>query len=117
MLFYMFEPPNTVMKAQVRSKSETPRDLRKKNERLKMSRDALKDKSREKAKEIKRLSGKIDDLDDSRDKWRTRYESEVGRTAKLEERNHALEESLNAEQQLTHQLRLELDSLKKKALT
>ena len=103
------------MEAEAKSNSERPRDLRKKISRLKESRDSLKDKSREKAQDIKRLGGKIDDLNESRDMWRTRWGKEAHRAAELEEHNKTLEEALNAKNQLTQQLQAEIDILKKKA--
>ena len=52
---------------------ETPRDLRKKNKRLEESRDLQMAKNREKSKEIKASQGRINELTESRNKWKNKY--------------------------------------------
>jgi len=60
-----------------KKKLETPRDLRKKYKRIKESRDALKETSKKKAADIKKLRGSIDDLKESRNSWKTQYQQAV----------------------------------------
>jgi hypothetical protein len=60
----------------INSKNETARDLRKRNKRLKVSRNGLQDKSRQQADTIKSLRGKADDLKTSRDLWKKRCDME-----------------------------------------
>ena len=95
------------MDKQPLKKVEGPRDLRKKNKRLETSRDAIKVRIRDKALKIKHLSGKIDDINESRERWQQSYEKEVFRSKKLEA-------ELDKERQLVQQLRIEVESFKKK---
>jgi chromosome segregation ATPase len=71
-------------------KKETARDLRKRNKRLKNSRDDLKKKSRQQAGDIKALKGKNVDLKESRDLWKEHYYRE-------QEEKNSLEMTLKAE--------------------
>lgn len=98
-------------------KQEKPRDIRKKNKRLEVSRDDLKRKNKQKALEIKRLGGKIDDINESRDKWRQRYEAETSKAHELGAQLKDVEAKLNAERQLAQQLRIEIETFQKKART
>ena len=98
------------------NKAERPRDLRKKNKRLTTSRNALKERNREKAVEIKHLSGKIDDLKEAREKWRQSYEKEASRSKELHERMKEAETRLDKERQLVQQLSAEVELFKKKAM-
>lgn len=66
-----------------KKKAETPRDLRKKNKRIKESRDALKERNREKSVDLKKNRGALDDLKKSRDSWKARYEQTVVKNQKL----------------------------------
>lgn len=96
---------------------ERPRDLRKKNKRLAESRDDLKIKNREKATEIKRLGGKIDDINESREKWRRRFEEETSKARELDARLKDTQARLDAELQTVQRLRVEIEAFKKKATT
>ena len=66
-----------------KKKSETPRDLRKKNKRLKEARDAFREKNKAKATDIKKLRGTIDDLKVSQDSWKTQYKQAIVENNKL----------------------------------
>ena len=66
-----------------KKKTETPRDLRKKSKRIKESRDALKEKNKKKAIDLKKLRGTIDDLEESRNSWKTQYQQAVAKNMKL----------------------------------
>jgi chromosome segregation ATPase len=53
--------------------NETPRDLRKKIKRLEESRDLQMAKNREKSNAIKANEGRINELTESRNKWKKKY--------------------------------------------
>jgi len=72
------EPSNNV-----NSKNETARDLRKRNKRLKASRNGLQEKGRQQADTIKTLKGKADDLQTSRDLWKKRCNQEAEEKKRL----------------------------------
>ena len=97
-----------------KNNSETPRDLRKKSKRIQESRDALKKKNKEKATNIKKLRGTIDDLKESRNSWKAQYEQVVAKNIKLDtdikERSNRLKES---ERKITERDKQLLDLQKK----
>lgn len=95
------------MDKQTSKKVEGPRELRKKNKRLEISREVLKVRSRDKALKIKHLSGKIDDINESRERWQQSYEKAASRAKELEA-------ELDKERQLVQQLRIEVEVFKKK---
>lgn len=81
---------------QNKKKTETLRDLHKRNKRLEISRNLQQEKNREKSIRLKAQSGKIDDLKVSRDIWRSHFENYESRIIQLyqqlEERDRLLNE-------------------------
>jgi erythromycin esterase-like protein len=67
----------------INSKNETARDLRKRNKRLKASRNGLQEKGRQQAETVKALKGKADDLKTSRDLWKKRCNQEAEEKKRL----------------------------------
>lgn len=94
---------------------ETPRDLRKKNKRLKESRDGLKERNREKAVENKRLSGKLDDIKVSREMWKARCREATAQNEALSQELRSTQEALEQEKVRTICLQEEVLEIKKKA--
>lgn len=75
-------------------------ELCRQNKRIKESRDNLKIKNQEKAKQIKALSGKIDDLQVSRDAWKTKYEEHENRIKTLIKSINEVEQRLKKDEAL-----------------
>jgi hypothetical protein len=68
-----------------KKKNETVGEVRKQKKRIEESRDALKEKNREKLKRLKSQLGKIDDLIESRDMWRNRSKEYAQEIDKLKQ--------------------------------
>lgn len=110
--------------------NETPRDLRKKLNRLNESRDLQMEKSREKSTQLKALRGKMDDLYESRDNWRAKCEeteancTELKKNLKTKDKElsekhrdiQELHEIINAKNALLIEEKRIKDEVEKKAL-
>ncbi len=102
-------------------KHERPSDLRKKNKRLKEGRDALKEKQRQKATDLKKLRGAIDDAKESRDSWKDQCQQTIKKhmelTADVERQSKKLlasEKLIKKQDEQLLQLQQMCDELKKK---
>jgi len=78
-------------------KNETARDLRKRIKRLLESRDGLKEKGRQQSERIRSLTGKVLDLEESRNLWRKNFNH-------YKEEKNSLEIQLKAEKKRSAEL-------------
>jgi uncharacterized coiled-coil DUF342 family protein len=117
---------------------ETPRDLRKKIKRLEESRDFQMAKNREKSNDIKANQGRINELIESRNKWKDKYleiEQDIDLLKKetikkerefkdreqrlikiIQEKERALEKESQERINSENEFQQKIDSLKKKLL-
>lgn len=94
--------------------SEQPCVMRKRIERLQTSRDNLRIKYREQSSTIKKLNDSNFELKESRRKWREKSERLFFETQQLRENMKQVQTQSEQERQISSQLRLELENLKKK---
>ncbi len=83
-----------------KKKAETPRDLRKRNKRLEESRNFQREKNQQKSLKIKASGGKIDDLTESRNMWKSRSNESEYQITQLHEQIEIKESLLKEKDQL-----------------